>query len=234
MPVVKRAPLTPIPESGRGHVFSPLSSSRMASEVPAAILESEDMEMPSLDRAREEDEHEGGGWEGTKEDGPRLFAMEMMRERVKLLGPPEGVESPDPDRGGGVGWLRREWRAAVSKWERTFLGKVVGRLVARAKLKMGRETYVRMVKSCLLSVKVSGSCCSRPVLSLVPEQILTISRSCIQSALNLDRGTRWKQPWVLVLLGLALLDTVSDEMWLSAVLLLAHVVMMKWSCGGVY
>lgn len=162
--------------------------------------------------------------------------MFAMRDRVKLLGPPERAAVDDPTSGIGAGeevaggrwmsgwvgaWMiRNVGRPIMMRLEKTLLGRMMKRAGVRVTLRRG--IGVRMLKSCLLSGKT-----------------FMIARACFRNAPpGMMRGlVGWStlsQPWVLVLLSLALFDAVWDEVWLSAVLLLVHVLAMKIACGGIY
>ncbi|KAF8630993.1 hypothetical protein AX15_002685 [Amanita polypyramis BW_CC] len=141
--------------------------------------------------------------DGEEERQRQVFITEMMRERVKLLGPPEGIGA-DPDRP-----APEIWRVLLRRWARA------SRVWVRARANVTKEVYMRMVKSCILVIKV-----------------FTISHLCTRNNLKGEDATYI--PRVASLLGLALLDSVSDDMWLSAILVLAHVVLLRIACGGFY
>lgn len=98
-----------------------------------------------------------------EEDRQRqLFATEMMRERVKLLHPPESA-NVDP----AVRPATEVWRLWLKKWLRVVWARVLTRISRH----VARDVYIRLVKSLILVIKA-----------------LTISRTCIRDSLPLATG----------------------------------------------
>ena len=76
----------------------------------------------------------------------QLFTTEMMRERVKLLDPPEST-SVDP----AVQPATVEvWKVWLKKWIRV----VWTRVLTRIRRHVARDVYIRLVKSLILIIKV--------------------------------------------------------------------------------
>jgi hypothetical protein len=80
-----------------------------------------------------------------EESQPPLFTTDMMRERVKLLDPPESA-SIDP----AVQPATEVWRLWFKKWLRV----VWTRVLTRIRRHVARDVYIRLVKSLILVIKV--------------------------------------------------------------------------------
>ncbi|KAF8639011.1 hypothetical protein AX17_001790, partial [Amanita inopinata Kibby_2008] len=134
--------------------------------------------------------------------GRETFAAEMMHERVKLLGPPEGAHAGS--------WWRGDWRLWPERWR--------GAVRERFRITAARRGSVRLVKSCILVAKVL-------TISLCRESDAKPGSAVIHLADRAALG--WYQPLILTLLVLALLDTMVDELWVSVVLVGVHVGVLK-------
>ena len=94
-----------------------------------------------------------GPVEGEEDREPQVFATEMMCERVKLLGPPEGIGA---DR---VGPAPMVWKVWFRGWARALRARVWTRA------NVTREVYIRIIKSCILVVKVCSYLKSSPEIT---------------------------------------------------------------------